>query len=398
MGKTALDGIVVLDLTRVLAGPYCSMYLADYGATVIKIERPGKGDDTRGYPPFQNGESLYYANLNRNKQGVTLNLKTETGKKIFLEMVKKADVVLENYRTGVMERLGLGYDALARVNDKIIYGAVSGFGSYGPDSNKPGYDIVAQAEGGIMSITGERGGGPVRVGCAIGDVLGGMNLIIGVLTALVARQITGKGQRVDISLEDSVVASLENTGVRYFSTGELPERMGNRYPAAYPYDSFSGTDGDFVIGCANDKLFAAMCEKVLFMPELLEDPRFAVNAQRCIHYEELQPYIARWASGHKAREAVDLLLTAGIPAALIANIRQITSNPHICEAREMFIPMEHPVIGSMKVNGTPVKLLSTPAKIDRPAPLLGEHNEQVYAEFLGLTSEELRRLRADNVI
>ena len=205
MKKGALSNIKVLDLTRVLAGPYCTMMLADFGADVIKIEMPRKGDDTRGFGPFVNGESLYYANINRNKKGITLNLKSEEGKNIFLEMVKHADVVVENYRPGVMEKLGLGYDELAKVNNQIIYGAVSGFGCYGPYSERPGYDIIAQAMGGLMSITGQEGGEPTRVGNAMGDVLGGMNLTIGILTALNARKIIGKGQRVDVSLVDSVV-------------------------------------------------------------------------------------------------------------------------------------------------------------------------------------------------
>lgn len=228
----ALEDIVVLDLTRVLAGPYCTMMLADYGAEVIKIEVPEKGDDTRAFGPLKNGASMYYANVNRGKKGVTLNLKNPKGRRLFLEMVKKADVVVENYRPGVMEKLELGYETLQKINSQIIYAAVSGFGCYGPKSRRPGYDIIAQATGGLMSITGEPGGHGIRVGNAMGDVLGGMNLTIGILMALHARNLTGKGQRVDVSLVDSVVASLETGTQRFFASGKQPELMGNRYAAA----------------------------------------------------------------------------------------------------------------------------------------------------------------------
>ena len=277
----ALQDIVVLDLTRVLAGPYCTMMLADFGADVIKIEIPVKGDDTRGMGPFVNNSSLYYANVNRNKKSVTLNLKDPKGKELFLAMVKKADVVVENYRPGVMDKLGVGYDVLKEVNDRIIYAAVSGFGSYGRNSARPGYDIIAQAYGGLMSITGEPDGEPLRVGTAIGDVLGGMNLTIGVLTALHARELSGKGQRVDVALVDSVISSLETGTQRYFASGKLPRRIGNRYASAYPYDSFKAKDGSFVIGCGNDKLFNLLCTRVLHREDLLTDPRFLNNALRC---------------------------------------------------------------------------------------------------------------------
>ena len=246
---------------------YCTMYLADLGAEVIKIEIPGSGDDTRKLPPFKNGESLYYCNLNRNKKGVTLNLKDPEGKELFKEMVKNADVVVENYRPGVMEKLGLGYDVLKEVNPRIIYAAVSGFGSYGPLHQRPGYDIIAQAMSGLMSLTGEYGGGPLRTGSAIGDLVGGLNLCIGILAAINGRQITGKGQRVDVSLVDGLVSCLENNTQRYQVNGVQPVRMGNRYPSAAPYDSFKASDGDFVIGCGNDKLFSLLCNKVLHRPE-----------------------------------------------------------------------------------------------------------------------------------
>ena len=396
--KKALADILVLDLTRVLAGPYCTMMLADYGAEVIKIEVPGKGDDTRAFGPLKNGASMYYANVNRGKKGVTLNLKEDKGKKIFLDMVKRADVVVENYRPGVMDKLGLGYEELKKNNDRIIYAAVSGFGCYGPKSLRPGYDIIAQATGGLMSITGEPGRHGIRVGNAMGDVLGGMNLTIGILIALHARTITGKGQRVDVSLVDSVVSSLETGTQRYFASGKQPELMGNRYAAAYPYDSFKASDGFFVIGCGNDKLFSLFCNNVLHRPELLEDSRFATNIKRCEYHAELKPIIEEWSVNYSIDEAVDLLNEAGVPAAPINDLQRVTEDDHIANVREMFVPLHHPIIGDMKVNGNPVKLLDTKADISRPAPALGQDNGEVYKSLLGFDESFLEKLKEDRII
>ncbi|SKC83127.1 CaiB/BaiF CoA transferase family protein [Maledivibacter halophilus] len=398
MMKGALENIRVIDLTRVLAGPYCTMMLADMGAEVIKIEIPGKGDDTRQLGPFKNGESMYYANINRNKKGITLNLKSPEGKKLFLEMVKKADVVVENFRPGVMDKLGVGYDVLKEVNDQIIYAAVSGFGSYGPYFKRPGYDIIAQAMGGLMSITGEEGGNPTRVGNAMGDVLGGLNLMIGVLAALNARQIIGKGQRVDISLVDSVVAALETGTQRYFASGEKPRLMGNRYAAAYPYDSFKAKDGQFVIGCANQKLYQNLCKKVLKREDLISDERFKTNDLRCTNHKALKVEIEKWSENYTIDEAVELILGAGVPAAPILDLERVTKDPHIADAREMFVDNIHPIIGNMRLNGCPIKLMTTKPTIRSHAPSLGQFNEEVYCSFLGLEKEELKNLKDKGVI
>ena len=395
---TALGDITVLDLTRVLAGPYCTMMLADFGANVIKVEIPGKGDDTRAMGPIKNGASMYYANVNRNKKGVTLNLKAPEGKELFKELVKKAEVVVENYRPGVMDKLGLGYDELKKVNPRIIYAAVSGFGCYGPNSQRPGYDIIAQAVGGLMSISGHPGGQPTRVGSAMGDMLGGMNLTIGILMALHARQITGRGQRVDVALVDSVVASLETGTQRYFASGKLPELMGNRYAAAYPYDSFAATDGSFVIACGNDHLFQLLCEKVIHRPDLLTDPRFDSNLKRCDNHAALKPEIEKWTSLHTIDEAVEAINAAGVPAAPINDMRRVTSDDSIANVREMFVPLHHPVIGDMRVNGNPVKLLDMMPQITRHAPELGQDNEAVYGELLGLDAAALNEYREKHVI
>ena len=394
----ALQDIVVLDLTRVLAGPYCTMMLADFGANVIKIEIPVKGDDTRGMGPFVNNSSLYYANVNRNKKSVTLNLKDPKGKELFLAMVKKADVVVENYRPGVMDKLGVGYDVLKEVNDRIIYAAVSGFGSYGRNSARPGYDIIAQAYGGLMSITGEPDGEPLRVGTAIGDVLGGMNLTIGVLTALHARELSGKGQRVDVALVDSVISSLETGTQRYFASGKLPRRIGNRYASAYPYDSFKAKDGSFVIGCGNDKLFNLLCTRVLHREDLLTDPRFLNNALRCENHAALKVEIEKWSTTVTAEEAYDAINAAGVPASPINDLHQISHDPHVVEDRQMFIPVKHPVIGDMRVNGNPVKLLDMMPEVVTCAPALGQHNEEIYGQLLGLGKEQLEALAEDHVI
>jgi crotonobetainyl-CoA:carnitine CoA-transferase CaiB-like acyl-CoA transferase len=395
--KGALSNIRVLDLTRVLAGPFCTMMLADMGADVIKIEMPGKGDDTREFGPFKNGQSMYFANVNRNKRGITLNLKSKQGKEIFLEMVKKADMVVENYRPGVMARLGLNYEELHKINDQIIYGAVSGLGQYGPYMQRPGYDIVAQAMGGLMSITGwdER---PTRVGNAMGDILGGLSLAIGLLAALNARKLTGRGQMVDVSLVDSVVASLETGTQRFFATGENPPKTGNRYQTAYPYDSFKAKDGDFIIGCAGQKIFEDFCNKVLIMPELITDKRFETNEKRTINHVSMKEIIENWAKDYTISEVVKIILDAGVPAAEIYDLHRITTDEHIADVREMFPTIHHPVIGDMKVNGCHIKLSDTKPEMRTPSPSLGQHNEEIYKDFLGISKEELMKLEEKKVI
>lgn len=398
MNKGALENIRVLDLTRVLAGPLCTMMLADMGADVIKIEIPVVGDDTRAFGPFINGESLYYANINRNKKGITLNLKDPEGKRLFLEMARQVDVVVENYRPGVMDKLGLGYDELAKVNDQIIYAAVSGFGCYGPYTERPGYDIIAQATGGLMSITGNPGDGPMRVGNAMGDVLGGLSLVIGILAAINGRTVTGRGQRVDVSLVDSVVASLETGIQRYFVTGKLPEKLGNRYAAAYPYDSFIAKDGYFVIGCGNQKLFEKFVNYAIKKPELLTDERFATNDLRCINHAPLKAIIEEWSKDYTIDEAVQMVSDAGVPAAPIFDLKRVTEDEHIAKAREMFVTVNHPVIGEVKLNGCHVKLFDTKPTIRTHAPALGQDNESVYKEMLDLGPEDLKKFKARGII
>ncbi|MDD3513946.1 MAG: CoA transferase, partial [Synergistaceae bacterium] len=284
--KGALEGLRVLDLTRVLAGPFCTMMFADMGAEVIKIEEAGKGDDTRQMGPFKNGESAYFMNLNRNKKGITLNLKNPKGKAIFLDLVKKADIVIENFRPGTMEKLGLGYEELKKLNPAIIYAAISGFGHTGRYSQRPGYDIISQAMSGLMSTTGWPDGEPTRTGTAMGDVLGGLSCAIGILSAVFNRLSTGLGQKVDVALVDSAVASLEIINMIYLVEGRIPQRIGNRYESTYPYDSFRASDGSLVIGVANDKLWAQLCE-AMDLQHLINDIRFARVRDRVANHAEL---------------------------------------------------------------------------------------------------------------
>ncbi len=397
----ALENLVVLDLTRVLAGPFCTMMLADMGAKVIKIEMPVSGDDTRTYPPFRtncNGEreSLYFANINRNKQGITLNLKAQEGKEIFKKLVKTADIVVENYRPGVMDKLGLGYDVLKEINPRIIYGSVSGFGNTGPYRLRPGYDILGQAMGGLMAITGPKGGEPTRAGSAMGDILGGLHLTVGLLAAVNARGITGKGQRVDISLMDSVIAATENTAIKYLESGVIPPRMGNRYAAVSPYDGFKAKDGTVIIACGNQKLYEKLCTEVLDRPDMITDPRFADMVGRLENQDAIRDVIEEKLADMTMDEAVDLILSKGIPAGPIYDISQILADPQVKE-REMFVEMEHPTLGHMTVNGCAVKLDDTVPSVRTPAPALGQDNDAVLRQ-LGLSEGEIDTLRTGGVI
>lgn len=397
----ALENLLVLDLTRVLAGPFCTMMLADMGAKVIKIEVPITGDDTRSYPPFRNNnqgerESLYFANINRNKQGITLNLKKPEGKELFKQLVKQADIVVENYRPGVMDKLGLGYDVLRELNPRIIYGSVSGFGNTGPYRLRPGYDILGQAMGGLMAITGAVGGEPTRAGSAMGDILGGLHLAIGLLAAVNARSITGEGQRVDISLMDSVIAATENTAIKYLESGKIPPRMGNRYAAVSPYDGFRVKDGTVIIACGNQKLYEKLCTEILERPDMITDPRFSSMEARLANQDDIKSVIEERLKELTMDEAVELILSKGIPAGPIYDISQVLADPQV-HNREMFVEMEHPTLGNITVNGCAIKLSETSASVRTPAPALGQDNVDVLSEF-GFSKEEILSLEEEGVI
>ena len=396
MNSAALN-IKVLDLSRVLAGPFCSMILADMGADVIKIEMPGRGDDSRSFPPFKNGRSLYYINLNRGKRSMTLNLKHPEGKRIFKELVKRCDVLIENFRPGTMEKLGLGYEVLKRLNPRLIYASISGFGRTGPYRTRPGYDIIGQAMGGLLSVTGWPDSPPTRVGTAIGDILSALFCCIGILVALKVRERTGRGQLIDVSLVDSVFASLENIPQKYFVEGEVPTRIGNRYEFVYPYDTFKTIDGWVVIAVANDAIWKRFVS-ASGLKHLTHDGRFATNADRVKNHEALKGEIEKWTSKHSSSEIVDLLNRSGVPASQIYTIRDVIEDPHIAIARRMIIEMAHPIIGSVKLLGSPIKMSETNPQPRGLAPELGEHTEEILREMLGMRGEEIKSLRRKGII
>ncbi len=390
-----LHGIRVLDLTRVLAGASCGMHLADLGADVIKVERLDYGDDSRQFGPFINDESLYFMNINRNKRGVTLNLKGK-GRDVLLKMVEKADVIIENFRPGVMDKLGVGYEVLKKVNPKIIYGSVSCFGQYGPYYSRPGYDVIAQAMSGLMSVTGYPDGTPTRAGTGIFDVMGGMSLTIGILAALNHRNMTGKGQKVDIALLDTAILSMQIIQIYYVGEGRIPQRIGNRYESNYPMDLFEAKDGYLVIGVANNKIWKNLCD-IIGHPEMGTMEKFDKSWKRVDHYAEIKQPIEEWAKKKTLEEIAIVMEKAGVPFGPVNNIAQMMEDPQV-KAREMFIEIDHPKSGKTKLCGTPFKLSDTLAKIRRPAPLLGEHNYEVYNELLGLGKEEVDKMLEEKTI
>lgn len=396
-----LSGVRVLDLTRVLAGPYCGMLLADMGADVIKVENPSGGDDSRSMGPFlgegDTRQSAYYINFNRSKRGCTLNLKKPEAQKIFKKMVREADIVIENYRPGTMEKLGLGYETLKEINSGIIYGCVSGFGHTGPYSKRAGYDIIGQAMGGLMGTTGWPGGEPTRTGTPMGDVLGGLNLTIGVLAALHRKQLTGLGEKVDVALVDSVVSAMTNITMIYLAEGRIPQRIGNRYESTYPYDSFSAKDGSVIIGAGNDKLYALLCD-VMKMPELKTDVRFTSIADRVAHHSELKTIIDSWTVNYEIDEIVSLLNAAGVPSSSVNTLDRVVVEPQIAEYRNMFPTIEQSGIGEIKVTNNPQRLTETISGPSKAAPLLGEDNLSVYKEWLGYSESEITELKNNGVI
>lgn len=391
----ALEGVTVLDLSRVLAGPYCSMILADMGATVIKLEVPGTGDDTRGFPPFVDGESGYFMNMNRNKKGITLNLKK--GKDIFFDLVRKSDILIENYRPGTMEKLGIGYEEIKKVNPKIVYGCISGFGHYGPYSKRPGYDIVGQAMSGIMSVTGWPDGEATRAGAPVSDTVAGLSLVGGVLAALRYAEKTGIGQKVDIALVDGLVSIMQIINQIYLIGGRLPGRTGNMYESTYPYDTFPTKDGEHVvIGIANDKFWKGFCG-IMGKEELITHPLMEKNGDRVKNRELIKPIVSEWTLTQDSKELVSKLLEAGIPTAPIYNIKQVSEDPHIAGAREMFIEAEYPKVGKIKITNSHIKMSETKPGFRAPSPGLGEHNEEIYRELLGYSEEKLAHMKEEGI-
>ncbi|WP_134703312.1 CaiB/BaiF CoA-transferase family protein [Ammoniphilus sp. YIM 78166] len=393
--EKALAGVRVLDLTRVLAGPYASMILGDLGADIVKIENTQGGDDSRSFGPFVNGESVYFISLNRNKKSLSLNLKSEEGKAIFLQLVKEADIVLENFRPGTMEKLGLGYEELEKVNPGLVYAATSGFGHTGPYSQKAAYDLIVQGMGGIMSLTGEPEGPPTRVGASVGDITSGLFTTIGILAALNKRKETGLGQKVDVSMLDCQVAILENAIARYAVSGSSPKPTGNRHPSITPFSVFKATDGYVVVAAGNDTLWQKWCYTV-GREDLAQDPRFKTNGNRTDNWDALEPLMSEVMSQKGVEDWLTILEEAGIPASPINDVAKVVEHPQVV-ARDMIVHQEHPVAGSIMMPGIPIKLSKNPGSIDTPAPTLGEHNEAIL-KGLGYTEEDLIRLEEAGVI
>lgn len=391
-----LDGIRVLDLTRVLAGPFCTLQLADMGAEVIKIERPQFGDDTHFFGPFKNGESGYFIMLNRGKKGITLDFKKPKAVEIFKEMVKQADVVVENFKPGVMDNLGIGYEELKKVNPRIIYAAISGFGQHGPYWDRPGYDILAQAMGGLMSITGFPENPPTRVGSSVGDLSAGMYGALAIMMALFSRERTGTGQLVDVALMDSIFAFCESNVVRYTMGGVIPGRVGSRHPLSAPFDIYQAQDGYVVIAVANEPLMAKLFT-LMGKPELHRDPRFETDAKRSEHDQELKLIIEAWLADYTVDQAVAAMAAQGVPSSPVFTIPQVCADPHLA-ARDMLVEIEHPVAGKVLIPGNPMKLSATPADVRGTAPTLGQHNEEVLASLLGYDAQTVMDLAKNGVL
>ncbi len=404
----ALTGFRVLDLSRVLAGPWCGQTLADLGAEVIKIERPGAGDDTRGWgPPWMkgqntesSGEASYYQSTNRGKLSVALNIASAEGQEMIRALATSCDVLIENYKAGSLAKYGLDYASLAAINPRLVYCSVTGFGQTGPRAAEPGYDFIIQGMGGLMSITGERddlpGGGPQKVGVAFADLMTGLYSTVAIQAALLSREKTGLGQHIDMSLLDVQVATLCNQSQNYLASGKPPGRYGNAHANIVPYQVFRASDRDFIIACGNDSQFVALCNAI-GLPDLPKDPRFARNADRVSNREAIVAILAKHFLGGSADEWVGRIHPQGVPVGAINSIAQALDEPQVL-ARNMLVNIPHPLKADFVTVGSPIKLSGTPVEYLRPAPMLGEHTDEVLKRELGLDDERLAQLKAQGVI
>ncbi|MFN7086011.1 MAG: CaiB/BaiF CoA transferase family protein [Burkholderiales bacterium] len=403
-----LSHIRVLDLSRVLAAPWAGQNLADLGAEVIKVERPGSGDDSRAFgPPWlrdaagnDTRESAYFAAANRGKKSITLDLSKPEGQRIVRDLARRCDVLLENYKHGDLARYGLGYDDLKAVNPRLIYCSVTGFGQTGPYRERPGYDFMIQGMGGLMSITGERddlpGGGPQRVGVPIADIMTGMYASVAVCAAIAHRAETGVGQHLDLALLDTQVAFLANQAMNYLVTGEVPGRLGNAHPNIVPYQTFKTGDGDIILACGNDNLFRKFCE-VAGCRELSGDPRFATNGKRVENRAILVPLLEKVFRTRTTREWVGTLDQAGVPNGPINNIKQVFEEPQVV-ARGLRIELDHPAAGKVPLVASPMRFSATPVEYRLPPPVLGQHTDEILRALLGMGDADIRRLRAEGVV
>ncbi len=392
-----LEGVRVLDLTRVLAGPFCTMMLSDLGATIIKVESPGTGDDARAFGPFKNGQSLYFMNVNRGKESITIDLKTDSGKTLLRQLAKKCDILVENFRPGTMEKLGLGWDVLKADNPRLIYAAVSGFGHTGPDSKRPAYDILVQAMGGVMSITGWPDSPPTRVGLSMGDIGAAVFSSTGLTTALYHREKTGLGQKVDVSMLDCQLAILENALVRYQVDGKSPQPLGTRHPTITPFQAFRASDAWFVIAIGNDALWKTFCDAVN-RPDLFADGRFRTNGDRTKNYNDLIPELERLFAVAPASTWLRELEDAGVPCAPVNDIEHVMADRQL-KARNMFVTVDDPMAGTITIPGNPIKMETIPETPTRPkAPAIGEHTHKILSELLGLTDAAIKILREEGVV
>jgi crotonobetainyl-CoA:carnitine CoA-transferase CaiB-like acyl-CoA transferase len=391
-----LSGITVLDFTRVLSGPYCTMALGDLGARVIKLEHPGRGDDTRRWgPPFLGDESAYFLSVNRNKESIALDFKTRGGRDVVERLLAQADVVVENFRPGTLDGVGLDAATVRAARPALIYCSISGYGQTGPRRDEPGYDAVMQAEGGLMSITGAADGPPYRLGVAIVDIVSGLFAAQGVLAALVARGNTGEGQVVDIGMLDATAALLTYQAGNYFATGEVPGRLGNRHPTIAPYETFATADGDLALAVGNDGLWQAFC-RAAELTDLAEDPRFASNALRLANYEALKPRLDAVFASRTRAEWTARLVEHGVPSGGVRTVDEVFADPQTI-AREMVASVAHATLGDVKVTGVPVKLSGTPGSVRTAPPTLGQHTAAILAE-LGYDHQAVRALAESGAV